>query len=168
MSGWADCEALSRLRSSSGSTRAATIRSPRNAGLDWLARLSQVKVIEINRKRKRLILSERAALRQVREAQKEQLLEKLRVGEVRTGRVSSLTDFGAFVDLGGADGLIHLSELSWNRSAKPRDILKVGQEVEVYILNVDREKKRIALSRKRLEPEPWTTVDEPLLCGTTG
>lgn len=124
-----------------------------------------VKVIEINRKRKRLILSERAALRQVREAQKEQLLEQLRVGEVRTGRVSSLTDFGAFVDLGGADGLIHLSELSWNRSAKPRDILKVGQEVDVYVLNVDREKKRIALSRKRLEPEPWSTVDERYYVG---
>jgi small subunit ribosomal protein S1 len=125
----------------------------------------QVKVIEINRKRKRLILSERAALRQVREAQKEELLEQLRVGEVRTGRVSSLTDFGAFVDLGGADGLIHLSELSWNRSAKPRDILKVGQEVDVYILNVDREKKRIALSRKRLEPEPWSTAEERYYVG---
>jgi small subunit ribosomal protein S1 len=125
----------------------------------------QVKIIEINRKRKRLILSERAALRQVREAQKEKLLDELRVGEVRTGRVSSLTDFGAFVDLGGADGLVHLSELSWNRSAKPRDILKVGQEVDVYILNVDREKKRIALSRKRLEPEPWSTVDERYYVG---
>jgi len=73
--------------------------------------------------------------------------------------VSSLTDFGAFIDLGGADGLVHLSELSWNRAAKPQDVLKVGQEVDVYILSVDQDKKRIALSIKRLEPEPWATVE---------
>lgn len=120
----------------------------------------RAKVIEFNRKRKRLILSERAAQRVWREQQKTKLLESLRVGEVRHGVVSSLSDFGAFVDLGGADGLIHLSELSWNRSVKPRDVLKAGQEVDVYILNVDQQKKRIALSLKRLEPEPWTTVEE--------
>ncbi len=124
-----------------------------------------VKIIELNRKRKRLILSERAAVRHVREAQREKLLEELRVGEVRPGTVSSLTDFGAFVDLGGADGLIHLSELSWNRAAKPQDMLKVGQTVDVYILNVDREKKRIALSLKRLEPEPWATVESRYYVG---
>ena len=124
-----------------------------------------VKIIEINRRRKRLILSERAAVRLQREAQKEKLLQELRVGEVRRGVVSSLTDFGAFVDLGGADGLIHLSELSWNRSAKPRDVLKVGQEVDVYVLNVDPETKRIALSLKRLEPEPWTTVESRYYVG---
>ena len=118
-----------------------------------------VKVIELNRKRKRLILSERAAVRRVREAQKDKLLDDLRVGEVRHGLVSSLTDFGAFIDLGGADGLVHLSELSWNRAAKPQDVLKVGQEVDVYILSVDQDKKRIALSLKRLEPEPWATVE---------
>lgn len=124
-----------------------------------------VKVIEINRKRKRLILSERAAFRQIREAQKEELLGSLRPGEVRTGVVSSLADFGAFVNLGGADGLVHLSELSWNRSAKPRDVLKVGQKVDVYVLNVDQEKKRIALSIKRLEPEPWATVESRYYVG---
>jgi small subunit ribosomal protein S1 len=118
-----------------------------------------VRIIELNRKRKRLILSERAAQRQVRDAQKSELLESLRAGEVRHGVVSSLADFGAFVNLGGADGLIHLSELSWNRAAKPRDILKVGEEVDVYVLSVDREKKRIALSLKRLEPEPWATAE---------
>jgi small subunit ribosomal protein S1 len=124
-----------------------------------------VKVIEINRKRKRLILSERAASRQVREAKKAELLENLRAGEVRRGVVSSLADFGAFVNLGGADGLVHLSELSWNRSAKPREVLEVGQEVEVYVLNVDQEKKRIALSLKRLEPEPWSTVESRYYVG---
>jgi small subunit ribosomal protein S1 len=125
----------------------------------------RVKIIEINRKRKRLILSERAALRQWREAQKAKLLEELREGEVRRGVVSSLSEFGAFVDLGGADGLVHLSELSWNRSAKPDDILEVGQEVEVYVLGVNQEKKRIALSLKRLEPEPWSTVESRYYVG---
>jgi len=124
-----------------------------------------VKIIEINRKRKRLILSERAALRLVREAQKAELLDSLRPGEVRKGVVSSLTDFGAFVNLGGADGLVHLSELSWNRAAKPRELLKVGQEVEVYVLNVDQEKRRIALSLKRLEPEPWATAESRYYVG---
>lgn len=118
-----------------------------------------VKVIELNRKRKRLILSERVALRQWQEQQRDRLLDELRSGEVRRGVVTSLSDFGAFVDLGGADGLIHLSELSWSRSAKPQDLLRVGQEVEVYVLSVDRERKRIALSLKRLEPEPWATVE---------
>jgi len=125
----------------------------------------QVKVIEFNRRRKRLILSERAAVRQWRESKKDELLGLLRPGEVRHGVVSSLSDFGAFVDVGGADGLVHLSELSWNRAAKPRDVLRVGQEVDVYILNVDREKKRIALSLKRLEPEPWTTVESRYYVG---
>jgi small subunit ribosomal protein S1 len=124
-----------------------------------------VKVIELNRRRKRLILSERAAERLVREAKKAELLESLRGGEVRKGIVSSLADFGAFVDLGGADGLVHVSELSWNRSAKPRDVVDVGQEVEVYVLNVDRQRKRIALSLKRLEPEPWTTVESRFYVG---
>jgi len=124
-----------------------------------------VKIIELNRRRKRLILSERAAVRFRRESQRVELLETLRPGEVRPGVVSSLTDFGAFVDLGGADGLIHLSELSWNRAAKPRDVVKVGQEVEVYVLNVDQAKKRIALSLKRLAPEPWATVEDRYYVG---
>jgi small subunit ribosomal protein S1 len=125
----------------------------------------QVKIIEINRKRKRLILSERAALRLRREEQKAELLETLRPGEVRRGVVSSLADFGAFVNLGGADGLVHLSELSWNRAAKPGDVVAVGQEVEVYVLNVDQERRRIALSLKRLEPEPWATVESRYYVG---
>jgi small subunit ribosomal protein S1 len=124
-----------------------------------------VKIIEINRRRKRLILSERAAQRLAREARKAELLKTLRPGEVKKGVVSSLTDFGAFVNLGGADGLVHLSELSWNRSVKPRDLLKVGQDVEVYVLNVDQERKRIALSIKRLEPEPWATAESRYYVG---
>ena len=125
----------------------------------------RVKIIELNRKRKRLIFSERAAMRQWRDSQKDRLLDELREGQTLPGVVSSLSDFGAFVDLGGADGLIHLSELSWNRAARPQDVLKVGQEVEVYVLSVDRENKRIALSLKRLEPEPWSMVESKYYVG---
>jgi small subunit ribosomal protein S1 len=120
----------------------------------------QLKVIEIDRERNRLILSERAAMREWRQMQKEKLLADLTEGEIRKGKVISLADFGAFVDLGGADGLIHLSELSWKRVNHPREVLRVGDEVEVYVLNVNRERRRIGLSLKRLQPDPWTLVDE--------
>ena len=120
----------------------------------------QLKVIEIDRGRNRLILSERAAMREWRKQSKERLLAELQEGDVRPGEVISICDFGAFVDLGGADGLIHLSELSWRRVAHPSEVLKVGDEVEVYVLNVDRERKRIGLSLKRLEADPWSLVAE--------
>ena len=120
----------------------------------------RLKIIEIDRRRNRLILSERAAVRMWRKEKKDHLLESLEAGEVRKGVVSSLCDFGAFVDLGGADGLVHLSELSWKRVNHPRQILKVGQELDVYVIGVDPERRRIALSIKRLEKEPWTEVAE--------
>jgi small subunit ribosomal protein S1 len=119
----------------------------------------QVKVIEVDRGRNRLILSERAAMKEWRESQKERLLAELKEGDVRKGTVISLTDFGAFVDLGGADGLVHLSELSWKRVSHPKDLLRVGQEVEAYVLHVDHERKRIGLSLRRLESDPWSSVD---------
>ncbi|GAB4406329.1 MAG: 30S ribosomal protein S1 [Anaerolineales bacterium] len=127
---------------------------------DLTGKTLPLKVIELDRRRNRLILSERAALREVRDSQKERLLESLREGEVRKGIVTSVCDFGAFVDLGGADGLIHISELAWGRITHPSEVLKVGQEVEVYVLSVDRERKRIGLSLKRLEPEPWDLVEQ--------
>jgi small subunit ribosomal protein S1 len=119
-----------------------------------------VKVIEVNRRRRRLVLSQREAQREIRDASKDALLENLQEGEVRRGRVSGLRDFGAFVDLGGADGLIHISELAWHRVRHPRELLSVGQEIEVYVLRLDQEGRRIGLSLKRLQPNPWTQVDE--------
>jgi len=119
-----------------------------------------VKVIEVNRKRRRLVLSQRDAQRGRRDLRKETLLEELQEGEVRRGVVSGLRDFGAFVDLGGADGLIHISELAWHRVKHPRELLAVGDEIEVFILRLDREGKRIGLSLKRLQPNPWAMVDE--------
>lgn len=120
----------------------------------------QVKVIELDRRRNRLILSERAAVREKRHDQKDRLLEELQEGTVQHGVVSSLCDFGAFVNLGGADGLIHLSELSWQRISHANQVLQVGQEVDVQILSIDREKRRIALSLKRLQKEPWAAIED--------
>ena len=120
----------------------------------------QLKVIELDRARNRLILSERAAARELRKEQKERLLTELKEGDIRTGTVTSVADFGVFVALGGVDGMIHLSELSWTKINHPSDLVKVGDEVKVQVLSVQRDRERIALSLKRLQPEPWTTVEE--------
>ncbi|MCD6303110.1 MAG: S1 RNA-binding domain-containing protein [Anaerolineae bacterium] len=119
----------------------------------------RVKIIEVNRRRRRLILSERAARREWRAQQREKLLEEIQVGEVRKGIVSSLRDFGAFVDLGGMDGLVHISELSWSHVDHPRDVLDVAQEIEVKVIRVDRERERIGLSLKELQPDPWVMAE---------
>ncbi len=120
----------------------------------------RVKVIEVNRKRRRLVFSQRDAERGNREALKEKLLSELKEGETRKGVVSGLRDFGAFVDLGGADGLIHISELAWHRVTHPGDILNIGDELEVYVLRLDQDGKRIGLSLKRLQPNPWEMVED--------
>ncbi len=159
---------VGRVRGFVPASQIASIRLPRtDSEEERIEQLNQLldkklkfKIIELDRRRNRLILSERAAMREWRQEQKERLLDDLQEGEVRKGIVSSLCDFGAFVDLGGADGLVHLSELSWSRVNHPREVLKTGQRVEVYVLGVDQERRRIALSIKRLKPEPWTTVEE--------
>src|SRR5437764_10271365 len=120
----------------------------------------QLKIIEINRARNRLILSERLAAQEWRQKRREELLDELKPGEVRHGVVSNLANFGAFVDLGGADGLVHISQLAWSRVNHPSEVLHVGQQVEVQVLSVDKEKKKIALSIKRAEVDPWTTVEQ--------
>src|SRR5581483_11997352 len=120
----------------------------------------QLKIIEINRARNRLILSERLAVQEWRQRRREELLDELKPGEVRSGVVSNLANFGAFVDLGGADGLVHISQLAWSRVNHPSELFRSGQEVEVQVLSVDKEKKKIALSIKRAEVDPWTTVEQ--------
>lgn len=136
-----------------------------------VGRTLQLKIIEINRNRNRLILSERQALQERRDEMKEKLIEELTEGEIRRGRVSSICDFGAFVDVGGADGLVHLSELSWSRVKHPSEVLNVGDEVDVYVLGINADERKIALSIKRTQPEPWTWVAtkydaEQLVMGT--
>ena len=113
------------------------------------------KVIEVNRRRQRAILSERAASQDIRVEQRQQLLAELQEGTVRKGRVTGVREFGAFVDLGGADGLIHVSELAWQPVTHPSDVVQTGQELEVFILRVDQETGRISLSLRRTQPDPW-------------
>lgn len=116
------------------------------------------RVIEVDRRRNRLILSERSAAREAREALKERLISELAVGEIRTGTVISLADFGAFVDIGGADGLVHISELSWKRVGHPKEVLNVGHEVQVKVLGVDPDRNRISLSIREMEANPWEMI----------
>lgn len=123
------------------------------------------KVLEVNRRRNRAVLSERTAIREEREGKKDHLLDSLNEGDVRHGRVTGVSNFGAFVDLGGADGLIHISELSWTPVSSVEDVVKVGQDVEVYVLRVDRESRRIALSLRRLQRTPWDSVAGNLYVG---
>ncbi len=112
-------------------------------------------VIEVDRERRRLILSERAASTETRETIKERVIEELNEGDIKVGRITSLADFGAFVSISGADGLVHLSEISWDRIEHPSEVLKVGQEVQVKIISIDKEKRRIGLSIRQLLDDPW-------------
>ena len=120
----------------------------------------RMKVLEVNRGRNRAIFSERAAIQELRDEQKARLIQELTEGEVRTGKVTGISSFGAFVDLGGADGLIHISELSWSQVGSPEAVVHIGQEIDVFILRVDAENRKIALSLRRLQPEPWETINE--------
>jgi small subunit ribosomal protein S1 len=124
-----------------------------------------VRVIEVDRERRRLILSERAASTESRQSIKERVIEELEEGKVYTGRVTSLANFGAFININGADGLVHLSELSWDHIEHPREVLEVGQEVKVKVINVDKEKKRIGLSVRALQNDPWRSRVEKYSVG---
>ena len=135
-------------------------RSDASIGKDLVGNTLTVKVLEVNRSRNRAIFSERSALQEQRDEQKAVLIEKLEEGEVRKGVVTGISNFGAFVDLGGADGLIHISEMSWSMVESPEDLVKVGEELDVYVLRIDRETMKIALSLRRLQPEPWETIFE--------
>jgi len=119
-----------------------------------------VKIIEVDRRRRRLVFSQRDAQKEWEEKRKGELLENLNEGDVLTGRVSGLRDFGIFVDIGGADGLVHISELAWHRIDHPREVVKVGDEIEVVVLKLDRSEQRISLSRKKVLPNPWDSVEE--------
>jgi len=112
-------------------------------------------VIEVDRERRRLILSERAASTETRESVRERVLDELKEGSVYTGRITSIADFGIFVNVNGADGLVHMSEIAWDRIPHPAEIYKVGQEIKVKVINIDHEKKRIGLSIRQLQNDPW-------------
>ena len=122
-------------------------------------------VLELDQRRERLVLTERPLWLKQQDAEREQFLSQLEVGSRVTGRVTSLRGFGAFVSLGKAEGLVHISELAWARIKDPKEVVQVGQEIEVQIIKVDRESKRISLSLKRTLPEPWETVPERYSAG---
>lgn len=131
----------------------------------WVGEELTLRIIELDRSRNRLIFSQRATLWDPEDG--ERLLGELAPGDVCTGCVSNICDFGAFVDLGGIDGLVHISELSWGRVNHPSEVLSFKQEVEVYVLDVDRENERIALSLKRLKENPWKSVEKEFDVGQT-
>ncbi len=119
----------------------------------------RLKIVEMSRQRNRLILSERQANAATRDQRKDVLLTEIAVNDVREGVVTSVCDFGMFVDIGGADGLVHLSELSWSRVRHPSDLYRVGDRATVMVMSVDTDHRRIALSVKRTLPEPWSNAD---------
>ncbi len=127
--------------------------------------LLTVKILEINRRRNRLILSERAAEHERRQKDRDSLIEDLEEGQTRRGRVSNVCDFGAFVDLGGTDGLVHISELAWSPVGHPSEVVHIGEELDVLILAVDRETRKISLSLKRTQAQPWDSVPEKYTTG---
>lgn len=125
----------------------------------------ELKIVELEPSENRLILSHKEIVQQEREANKKAVLDKLVVGDVVEGKVARLTNFGAFIDLGGVDGLVHVSEISFERVGKPSDVLKIGQDVKVKVLAVDPEKDRISLSIKQTLPQPWDNITEKVAEG---
>ncbi len=140
------------------------IRRVRNLD-SFLAQRLECKVIELNRSRNNVVLSRRAVLEEERKEEREKILTNLEEGQVVQGVVSNLVDFGAFVDLEGIDGLIHISELSWNHVDHPSEVVEVGEEVEVKVLEVDRDRERISLGLKQTRKDPWQEIVEQVEVG---
>lgn len=127
---------------------------------EWKDREIEVRVLKLNRKRGNVVVSRRAILEEQQEAQRQKVMESLQEGQVFRGTVKSITSYGVFVDLGGFDGLLHVSDLSWGRVANPVDVVRPGEELEVQVLKFDREKMRVSLGRRQLLPDPWATVPQ--------
>jgi small subunit ribosomal protein S1 len=125
---------------------------------EFLGQELRCKVIELNRSRNNVVLSRRAVLEEERKEQRQQILDKLQPGDVVEGQISNIVDFGAFVDLDGMDGLIHISELSWSHVNHPSEVLEIGQSVKVKVLDIDRERQRISLGLKQTQNDPWQQV----------
>jgi small subunit ribosomal protein S1 len=125
---------------------------------EYLGTEIECKVIELNRSRNNVVLSRRAVLEEERKEQRQEILDKLQPGEVVEGTISNIVDFGAFVDLNGIDGLIHISELSWSHVNHPSEILNIGDTVRVKVLDIDRERQRISLGLKQTQEDPWQRV----------
>jgi small subunit ribosomal protein S1 len=127
---------------------------------EFLGQALECRVIELNRFRNNVVLSRRAVLEEERRGAREQILDRMNVGDLVTGTISNIVDFGAFVDLDGIDGLIHISELSWSHVNHPSEVLTIGQKVEVRVLDIDRDRQRISLGLKQTQKDPWQQVFE--------
>ncbi|MCB8945043.1 MAG: S1 RNA-binding domain-containing protein [Ardenticatenaceae bacterium] len=127
--------------------------------------IMMAKIIEVDRPRNRLIFSERAADEEIREAKRNKFFDNVQEGDIFDGTIVNVTDYGAFVDIGGIEGLVHLSEISWQRITKPSEKVQAGDEVKVAVLSVDQDKQRIALSMKQLEADPWTRINDTYQIG---
>lgn len=132
----------------------------------WKGRDIEVRVLKLNRKRGNVVISRRAILEEEQKAKREDLISHLTEGSVVTGKVKNITDYGVFVDLGGIDGLLHVSDLVWGRVPHPSTVIQSGEEIQVQILKFDKDKQRISLGRKQLLPDPWATVPERFPVGT--
>ena len=132
----------------------------------WKGQTIQCRVIKMNRKRGNVVVSRRALLEEENESRKQQVLGALTEGQVLTGHVKNITDYGVFVDLGGVDGLLHITDLSWGRLKHPSEAVTVGQEIEVQVLRFDKEKGRVSLGRKQLLKDPWASATERFPVGT--
>jgi small subunit ribosomal protein S1 len=121
------------------------------------------RIIKLNKNRRNIVVSRRVVLEEERARLRKQILQTLEVGQVRTGSVKNITDFGGFIDLGGLDGLLHITDISWGRIGHPSEVLSIGDEVEVKVLNYDQERERISLGMKQLQPHPWENVEDRYL-----
>jgi small subunit ribosomal protein S1 len=127
---------------------------------DWKDRDIEVRILKLNRKRGNVVVSRRTILEDEQKSQRQKLMDSITEGQVFHGTVKSITSYGVFVDIGGIDGLLHVSDLSWGRVANPVDVVRPGDELDVQVLKFDREKMRVSLGRRQLMPDPWTTVPE--------
>jgi small subunit ribosomal protein S1 len=141
------------------------IRRPPDIG-DYIGKTIECTILKIDEARRNIVISRRKLIEDRRRSQKEKLLAELEVGQIRKGVVKNIADFGAFVDLGGIDGLLHITDMAWSRVTNPHDVVKIDQELEVYVLNIDREKEKIALSLKHKTPSPWQNIEEKYPVGS--
>jgi small subunit ribosomal protein S1 len=141
------------------------VRRPAEIG-DYIGRSIRASVLKIDTERRNIVISRRKLIEEERETAKKRLMETLKEGEMVTGEVKNIADFGAFIDLGGIDGLLHITDMSWGRINHPSELLKLGQKIEVKVLNIDREKEKIALGLKQKEASPWEEIEQKYPVGS--